>query len=70
MCYGVFIENEELGEIADMVREFHGKLSSVLAARKMLTGHNVTSVGNLNEDEATAGLVHALTHWHNRKPED
>jgi Zn-finger nucleic acid-binding protein len=71
MCNGVFIDNDELAEIAEFLEdEYRGRVTSAMQARNMLTGHTVTSVSNRNEDEAVSGLVHALTHWHNRKRTD
>lgn len=71
MCDGVFIENEELGEIAEYYeRDFYERVGGAMKGRARLAGHTVTSVGNQNESEAIAGLAHALTHWHNRKNSD
>jgi Zn-finger nucleic acid-binding protein len=68
MCYGVFIEDEELADIADYIRnEYKGEVSEVIEGLKSFEGHTVTSVGNQNEADTTYGLVHALSHWHNQK---
>jgi Zn-finger nucleic acid-binding protein len=67
MCYGVFVENEELSDIAEYARDkFRGEREASGEDLKRLEGHVLTSLGNQNPQESN-GLLHALTHWHNRK---
>ena len=68
VCYGVFLDNGELAEVADYVRnEYSADLEGALEGLRRFEGHTVASVGNQNEEAATYGLIHALSHWRGQK---
>jgi Zn-finger nucleic acid-binding protein len=68
VCYGVFLDNEEIGDVADYVRnEYKPDMEGALEGLRSFEGHTVASVGNQNEEAATYGLIHALSHWRGQK---
>lgn len=68
MCYGVFIDNDEMAEISEYVRDvFKGRLVDTAEGRRERAGTTATSLGNQNERDFTAGIAYALNHWRNQR---
>ena len=68
MCLGVFLDDGELDEISEYVRDvFDGRLTDVAAGKRERAGQTATSIGNQNERDFTTGIAYAMTHWRNQK---